>query len=143
MNAKRMMALVVAAFFTLTLAGEIMAAGTQAQDRTKSTPGFPSGINCRQQSTVDPQTHQEFMDATEGLRTELLAKRSAYFELMNSTSPAKEEAQQIWSEMFDLQTQIRAKATELGITPMGGPGFGSSGPCNGTGTHCSNCQKNK
>jgi Spy/CpxP family protein refolding chaperone len=104
--------------------------------------GFPSGANCRQQPTVDPKIHQQFMEATEGLRGELMVKRSAYVELMNSATPDKETAQQMWSEMFDLQTQIRVKATELGVSPMElcieGPG-----PCNGTGTPRCKCQNSK
>jgi len=42
MNAKQMMALVVAALFTLTLAGEVMAAGKlQTQTRTPTTTCTP------------------------------------------------------------------------------------------------------
>lgn len=122
-------------FGSLAVIQNVRAGGGQ----TGTGPGFTPGANCRQQATVDPQTHQQFMDATEGLRTELLAKRSAYFALMNGPAPDKEEAGQIWSEMFDLQTQIRAKAAEFGITPMG-PGLGGPGPGNGLGTPRCNCR---
>ena len=129
---------IIVAFGSLAAMQNVSAGGAQMAHE----PGFTPGVSCRQQSTVDPQIHQQFMDATEMLRTELLAKRSAYFELMNSTAPDKAEAQQIWSEMSDLQTQIRAKATELGITPMG-PGLGGPGPGNGIATPRCNCQNNK
>ena len=129
---------IIVAFECLAAIQNVSAGGEQMAHE----PGFAPGVSCRQQSTVDPQIHQQFMDATETLRTELLAKRSAYFELMNSTAPDKAEAQQIWSEMFDLQTQIRAKAIELGITPMG-PGVEGHGPCNSMSATRCNCQHNK
>ena len=109
------------------------------QGQIASGPACPSPVNCRLQSTVAPQTHQQFMDATEGLRNELLVKRDVYFEIINSSTPDKEAAQQIWSEMFDLQTQIRAKAAELGVTPIG-PSLGGQVPCNGMNTPRCNCR---
>lgn len=104
-------------------------------------PAHTSGATCRQQGTVDPQLHQQFMDESEGLRTALHEKRAAYFAMMREESPDKAQAQQLWSEMFDLHTQIRAKATALGITPMGPDAEEDRPPCNGMGPRGCNCQK--
>lgn len=112
------------------------------RDHMELDAGLTTGAHCRQQATVDPKVHQQFLDETEGLRTELLTKKGAYAELMNSPAPDKQAAQQIWSEMFDLQTQIRAKALDLGITPMG-PEGDCFEPCKGMANPRCNCSKNK
>jgi len=104
-------------------------------------PAHATGAACRQQGTVDPKLHQQFMDESEGLRSALHEKRAAYFEMMRGESPDKTLAQQLWSEMFDLQTQIRAKATALGITPMGPDGDEDRPPCDGMGPRGCKCQK--
>jgi len=141
---------IMAILFTV---GSLAFISNVSAGRGQMGPGHTPGVSCRQQGTVDPKLHQQFMDESEGLRTALQEKRAAYFEMMRAESPDKATAQQLWSEMFDLQTQIRAKAAALGITPMGpgcevGPpcdGMGPDGegrpPCNGMGPRGCNCQK--
>ena len=104
-------------------------------------PGSCGSPSCAQSTTADNEAFQEFLAETETLRTDLFEKRSEYFEIMRSGDVDKDEAQVVWSEMFDLKKQIQEKATALGIEPGaggrggcgGGPAANASPDCNGSG----------
>ena len=86
------------------------------------------GVNCPTAQAVDDETRQQFFDDTEDLRQQLFEKRSAYFQLMSQANPDKDEAEALWSEIFDLQQEIQAKAAEYGMTPGLGRGGCGGGP---------------
>ena len=99
--------------------------------------GFGPGScgNCDQSSTVDAEARQTFYEETEGLRDQLRTLRIEYFSLVNSEDADKDLAQDLWSQMFDLQQQIQAKATEAGLDPQAGRGGKFR---NGSGRGCGN-----
>lgn len=110
-----------------------------AYARWAGGPGTGNGYgpgscgNCNKMAVVDSEAKRAFLEETATMRTELVEKRSAYFALMNnSETPDKEEAQLLWSEMFDLQQQIQAKAIEAGMDPQEAPRgqFGYGPPAN-------------
>ena len=126
--------------------GIFVSQGAEARWGKGSGNGFGNGScgNCDQNNTIDQEARQNFFDETEDLRNQLFEKRSEYYTLMNSENPDKDEAQMIWGEMFDIQTQIQEKAAEAGMNPQGGGGpgrgcgsfRGGNGPssgCNGGG----------
>ena len=92
------------------------------------------------------QARQTFFAQTAELRQTMAAKRTAYFNLMN-TSPLSEEnkaqAKELWQDIFDHQTQLRAMADELGLKDIG-PGqacdpFGGGQNCPNGGNGPRNC----
>lgn len=66
---------------------------------------------------------EQFHNDTAELRKQIFEKRSEYFEVMSQETPDKVLAGQIWSEMFDLQNEMRTKAAEAGMPS----GFGMRG----------------
>lgn len=101
--------------------------------------GGCNGPRGGQFSAVDQEARQEFFNETTELRAQLRDKQAAYFEEMNKENPDKEVANAIWSETFDLQAQIQAKAAEVGFTGGNGrgPGYDGNTLCGGPGSY--NC----
>ena len=95
------------------------------------------------------KARQDFLEESRDLRQQLFDRKEAYFELMGQENPDKEAAAAIWSEIFDLQNQLRKMADEAGVGPAqgrggdrgygpadcGGPGCGY-GPRGGRGRGC-------
>jgi len=90
-------------------------------------PGY--GASRQAFNSESQQTWENFYNDTAPLREELFAKRTEYNEAMSQEVIDKELAGKLWGEIFDLQTQIREKATAAGLRP----GFGREGgyPCYG------------
>ena len=89
-------------------------------------------------NSAPSQEWQTFQDDTADLRKQLHEKRAEYVAVMNGDNVDKDAAQALWSEMFDLKSQIREKAVAAGINPEDGFGPGRGrGPgrgeytCNG------------
>ena len=80
----------------------------------------------------DQKAQQEFFDATKDLRQQLFDKRSEYADLMRQENSDKDQAAEIWSEMYDLKAQLKEKADTAGFGPGTGKGFGR-GTCDGSG----------
>lgn len=88
------------------------------------------GANAQVMDETTLATRQAFLDATTDLRREMAGKRAEMRAIMNSASPDEARAGKLAEEMFDLRTQIQAKATETGWKG----GFGGGGYwCNGYG----------
>lgn len=125
---------------TIALVAAIALVSQAAQARWGKGGGnnFNQGAcgNCDQNSTVDAEARQTFLADTEDLRTQLREKRVEYFTFMNGDNVNKDQAQILWSEMFDLQQQIQEKAVEAGLDPQAGSGgrFGN-GPGRGCGSN--------
>lgn len=81
----------------------------------------PGGWNSDTSFTYEDM--EKFHDDTADLRKQMFEKRNEYYEAMNQETPDKERAQQIWSEMFDLQNAMHAKALANGMMP----GYGMRG----------------
>lgn len=74
---------------------------------------------------------QKFFEESAPLREKLFAKRGEYQELLRQENVDKDKANALWSEIFDLQTELRQLASDRGLPQAGfGPGPGS---CNGSG----------
>ena len=86
-------------------------------------PGYCNGYGTDASATS--QEWQTFQDETADLRKQLFEKRNEYFSMMNGENVDKDAAQALWSDIFDLQKQIREKAEAAGIDPQ--EGFGPRG----------------
>jgi Spy/CpxP family protein refolding chaperone len=95
-------------------------------------PGGYDGPGCEyNRQGLDKESQQAwemFYNDTAELREQLYAKRAEYHNVLNQENVDKDLAAQLWSEIFDLQTQIREKAITAGVKP----GYGRGGyPCFG------------
>ena len=70
----------------------------------------------------DSAAREKFFADTSEIRKQLFELRQQYAETLNSDPVDKAAAEELWSQIFDLQTEIRKMAEENGITP-GGPGY--------------------
>jgi Spy/CpxP family protein refolding chaperone len=123
----------------LTIVALILACGIIGlQQLAKADTGWGGGWGCggsgygynRQAPDRDTQkAWEKFYNDTAQLREQLFAKRSEYNEAMSQDVIDKDLAAKLWGEIFDLQNQIREKATAAGLRP----GFGRNGgyPCYG------------
>lgn len=83
----------------------------------------PGNSNGPAFNTATGEKWQAFKNDTADLRKQLREKRRAYFKLMQGDKVDKKAAEALWSDMFDLRTQIRAKAAAAGLQlPMRGFG---------------------
>jgi hypothetical protein len=95
--------------------------------------GCNSGFSQQAPTPEELQAQENFFNDTAALREQLFEKRAEYFDVLSQDNPDKDLAAQIWSEMFDLQTQLREKAAEAGIETGFGPGPGPRGCGQGCG----------
>jgi Spy/CpxP family protein refolding chaperone len=98
----------------------------------------PGRCNAPYCNTEGSEKWQAFRKDTADLRRQLSEKRAEYFDLMNGENIDKHAAQSLWSEMFDLKSQIREKAKAAGIDPQevfgrgrGWRGYACNGPRRG------------
>ena len=110
--------------------------------------GGCNGPRGGQFSEEEQEARQEFFHDTKELRDQLRDKQAAYFDEMNKDDADKDIAGEIWSEIFELQSQIQAKAAEAGIERGFGRGRsyankgGNTSPCGGPGSYdCYNNQQ--
>lgn len=68
----------------------------------------------------DFAAREKFYDDTRETRKKLFELRQEYGETLNAEPVDKARAEEIWSQMFDLQTDLRKQAEEQGVT-LGGP----------------------
>ena len=68
------------------------------------------------------EAREKFYTETKEIRKQLFEKRGEYAEVLNTDPVDKAQAQELWSEIFDLQTQIRKLAADQDIF-VGGPGY--------------------
>ena len=73
-------------------------------------------------SDQDSADRQKFYSETDEIRNQLFELRQQYAETLDSDPVDKEKAEELWSQIFDLQTEIRTMAREKGIV-LGGPGY--------------------
>ncbi len=107
----------------------VLAIGIFAYQAAEAGPGWGRGYGpggCRGYNAENGQgeldkealeAREQFYEDTQELREQLYNKRNEYFEAMNQDPVDKDQAAQIWSEMFDLQTAMRNKASEAGLKP--------------------------
>lgn len=85
-----------------------------------------------QYNQVDPATQEKFdkfFDDTQDLRKQIAVKRAEKQALMRSTNPDPAALSKVTGELFDLQSAMRQKAEEAGVTAYMGPrGMGGNGP---------------
>ncbi len=96
--------------------------------------GYGCGGSCYDQENGEgSEAWQKFQDETADLREKLYDLRTEYAELLAQDNPDKDEANRIWSEMFDLRQQLQKKADAAGFGPGSGNGrgYGRRGGCNG------------
>jgi Spy/CpxP family protein refolding chaperone len=75
----------------------------------------PCNCNGPHANTEKSENWQAFKKDTTDLRQQLREKRRAYFSLMNGEKVDKKKAETLWSDMFDLRAQIKAKAMAAGL----------------------------
>lgn len=83
--------------------------------------------------TMDAETlkkHDAFRAETTVLRKEMAVKRAQMRALMHSENPDEAKAGDIAARLFDLRTQMQAKADQAGLQGFG-PGYGRG--CDGSG----------
>ncbi|MBU0673587.1 MAG: periplasmic heavy metal sensor [Proteobacteria bacterium] len=94
--------------------------------------GFCNG-DCQsgEYTSEDFQKREQFRTDTTELRRQLFEKRGEYAQILDQENPDKDAAAQLWSEIFDLESQLRQQADAAGIENFGkGQGRGRGG-CNG------------
>lgn len=84
------------------------------------------------QATIEAR--QKFFEESATLRASLHAKRAEYRDLLAQGTVDKDKASALWSEIFDLQTELKQMAADNGMpaSPGFSRGFGRGG-CNGPG----------
>lgn len=83
--------------------------------------------------TLDKETlkkYEAFRTETAEIRKEMTIKRAQMQALMQGDNPDADRAGELASTLFDLRTQIQAKADDAGLQGFG-PGYGRD--CNGPG----------
>ena len=70
----------------------------------------------------DLEERDKFYEETTEIRKQLFELRQQYADTLNADPVDKDKAAEIWSQIFDLQNEIRTKAKEQGIV-LGGPGY--------------------
>lgn len=90
-------------------------------------PGFAPGncgnpCACRDQDADLDQARRDFRSESRELRQQLHDRKEAYRELMGQDAPNKAAAAQLWSEIFDLQTELQQMATTAGLAGDRRPG---------------------
>lgn len=130
---------------TLALAATIGLAGFQLADARPfggygMMAGYCDGPNCVAQGTLDEealQAREAFYEATQELRRAIQSKQAQLQAAINAGDEAR--AQTLSEEVFDLRSQMRARAGEAGIArgdrfgSCGGPGLGGRGGYGGRG----------
>jgi len=105
------------------------------QQLAKAGPGWGCGgtgygANRQTPSSETQQNWENFYKDTAPLREQIFAKWSEYNEAMSQEVIDKELAAKLWGEIFDLQTQIREKATAAGLRLGREGGYSCYGPYN-------------
>ena len=127
-------------FLTIpVLASVLSVAGLQSVDARWGEGGYgPGSAGCDgscygQENDERSGEWQKFQDETADLREKLFGLRTEYAEVLAQDAPDKDEANRIWSEMFDLRAQLQKKAADAGFGPGSGNGrgYGRRGGCNG------------
>jgi hypothetical protein len=85
-------------------------------------PGCGGCANGPALSDQDLADREKFYEETEPIRRQLFELRQQYAETLDSDPVDKDKAEELWSQIFDLQTEIRTMAKEQGIV-LGGPGY--------------------
>lgn len=116
--------------------------GVATYQMATAGPGWRGGCNgpgaawCENAGTADQATieaRQKFFDESASLRETLHTKRAEYRDLLSQETVDKDKASALWSEIFDLQAELKQMAVDSGMPAgTGGPGFGRGG-CNGPG----------
>ena len=83
-------------------------------------PGY--GYNRQAPDKEAQLAWEKFYNDIAELREQLYAKRSEYYDAVNRENVDKELAARLWSEIFDIQTQIHEQATTAGLKPGSGRG---------------------
>ncbi len=76
-------------------------------------PGYCNGPGSS--GNQDYEAIKNFQNETTELREQIFEKRQEYAEILRQENPDKELAKQIWSELFDLQNEMREKALTAGL----------------------------
>ena len=114
-------------------------AGLQTADAQRVQGGYgPGNGSCDgscygQENEDNSAAWLKFQDETLDLRETLFDLRVEYAEVLSQDNPDKDEANRIWSEMFDIREQLQKKAADAGFGSGSGNGrgFGRRGGCNG------------
>jgi hypothetical protein len=80
------------------------------------------GYGWKAPDKVSFEAREKFYEATKDLRKQLYEARTDYAEVMAADPVDKTRAQELWSEIFDLEKQIRTLAAEQDVF-IGGAGF--------------------
>jgi hypothetical protein len=81
-------------------------------------PGFGSATF----SKKDFEAREKFYEETREIRRQLFDLQEEYAKALNSDPVDKERAEELWSEMFDLRTEIQKLAKDEGVF-LGGPSY--------------------
>ena len=123
----------------VVLALVLAVAGLQSAEARRSGGAYGPGSGSCDGSCYGQENEeisgawQQFQEETADLREKLFDLRVEYADVLDQDNPDKEEANRIWSEMFDIREQLQKKASDAGFGPgsANGRGFGSRGGCNG------------
>lgn len=115
--------------FILTVAAAI-SIGTLSYQIADANPyargnGYGCGVPGYGQSALNKEgfdAREKFYEESKEIRKELFEKRSEYAEILNADPVDKGQAQEVWSEIFDLQAQIRKLAAEQDVF-VGDPNY--------------------
>lgn len=100
-------------------------------DCCKGAGDGPAAVQVLDEETT--KKFDAFRAETVELRKEMAIKRAEMRALMGAEKPDEERAGKIAGQIFDLRTQLQAKADQIGIEGFG-PGFGGGrGGCGGPG----------
>ncbi len=130
------------AIAALALAATIGLFGFQQAEAQRGSMGWgggPAAADCFRGGNIEAmdaetkKTYNAFMEETYDLRKEMFSLREQMRALRFADSPDQQAIDEVADKMFDIRSQIQAKADELGW--QGGPGIGcdGSGPGNGMG----------
>ena len=73
-------------------------------------------------SKEDLAAREKFYEETQEIRKQLFQAQQEYAEVLNSDPFEKGKAEELWSEMFDLRSEIQELAKESGVY-LGGPSY--------------------
>lgn len=73
-------------------------------------------------SKEDYEARQKFYEDTQETRKQLYEIQEEYAKVLNSDPVDKDRAEELWSEMFDLRSEIQKLAKDKGVF-LGGPAY--------------------
>ena len=90
--------------------------------RSDTPPDYGDCAGGQAFNEQDSTAREKFFSDSSEIRKQIFELRQQYAETLNTDPVDKTAAEGIWSQIFDLQTEIRKMATESDLF-LGGPGY--------------------